>query len=403
MDSIAIYIHIPYCLKKCPYCDFNSYGIDPAYNRKTTELRERDYVNALVAELGFHSQQPQWQNRNCHSLFFGGGTPSLFSAESIDRIIRAVLLRFSPTQDLEVTIEANPGTIYEDLAVGKLEEFRCSGINRISMGVQSFNDDKLNRLGRVHAAEHVFSSVEVIKKAGFSNFNLDLIFGTPGESIESWLNDLEYGVEQQPQHLSAYNLTIEPGTEFSTQFRKGYLKLPDEERQAELYKYTQEFLSEAGYLQYEISNYAKAEAECRHNLSYWGWQDYLALGAGAHGFYKLDQQEQQRAIRWSNIPGPDQYISRAIAEGDCSQRTEYIDASQAELEYLMLHLRTTRGVNVDQYNCYFENDFETKFSSLIDLFEKDGYLRKQGSSFCFTESGFLFADGLIGSFVEELS
>nr|MBP9838114.1 radical SAM family heme chaperone HemW [Pseudomonadota bacterium] len=314
-NSIGIYIHIPYCILKCPYCDFNSYTV----GKEKNAFPEEAYTKSLLSELTFQLNNPAWQERECHSVFFGGGTPSLFSPASIDSLISAIKRNFRLTTDAEITLEANPGTLQEELIVEKLAGFREAGVNRISMGAQSFNPEKLKFLGRIHSPEESLNAVKNIKASGFKNFNLDLIYAVNNESREEWESDLRQAIALEPNHISAYCLTIEPGTEFGKKHKKGLLKVLDEEVQAKMYEQTLKTLEVNSYYQYEVSNFSKTSHQCRHNLTYWNWSDYLGLGAGAHSFLKSYNNSNILAKRWSNIPGPNDYIQRANEIGNCQQ------------------------------------------------------------------------------------
>lgn len=406
-NSIAIYVHIPYCTTKCPYCDFNSYAIipstDKAFQNRFAEFQEQKYADALIAELRYQASNPGWNARSCHSLFFGGGTPSLFSAEQLNRIITAIFSHFPPTQNVEVTIEANPSTLAEQIEHDKLAELKMGGVNRISVGAQSFNAGKLKSLGRLHSAKDISSSIANIAAAGFSNYNIDLISGTPGETKEIWINDLTEAIRLSPTHISCYSLTIEPGTEFSVLLRKGKFAEATEEDQAEAYFTTQRILTNAGYYQYEISNFCLPSFECIHNLSYWCWDDYLSLGAGAHSFLKSNSPSpEQTAKRWANIPRPAHYIQRALNGGDCAQNIEVVDPKQAELEYLMCHIRLATGVNLAKFKELFATDFINKYQEVIRPFADRNLLQISDSRVRITPAGFIFCDELLAQLVRSV-
>ena len=411
-DSIGLYVHIPYCVSKCPYCDFNSYAIsDPGTgSRRTAPLEEKAYTAALLQELEHYAAKPEWQNRLCHSIFFGGGTPSLFSAEAIAVILNSLTKLAACTADCEITLETNPGTVAEALGLAKLQDFRHAGVNRISFGAQSFSPEKLKTLGRLHSVSDIKQSFENARVAGFENINLDLIFGVPGETAQTWQSDLDEALRFSPEHLSAYCLTIEPGTEFDTQQRKGVFKELPDSLQAELFEHTQTTLSRAGYEQYEISNYAKPGKACRHNVGYWDWSDYLSLGAGAHSFVKhhprLDSGHPQNAFlaapsattigqRWSNIPKPAHYVERANAGGDCSQRREEINSVQAELEYLLCRVRTAAGIDESEFRSLFGSTFCEKYAAQIAPLIAEQLLRSTPSRTAVTPRGFLFVDEIL--------
>ncbi len=395
-NPIGIYVHIPYCIKKCPYCDFNSYavGAEPG-----SSMPEERYLQALLSEIRHYAPLPEWAGRTCRSVFIGGGTPSLFSPASIAYIISEIRSRFELPASAEVTLEANPGTIHEELACEKLHDFRVAGVNRISMGAQSFYPQKLKLLGRLHSADETRSAVANIKAAGFDNFNLDLIFGVGAETSAEWTNDLRTAISLQPPHLSAYCLTIEPGTEFSRLDKQGSLSLPSDEAQAEMFTLTQQMLDAHGYVQYEISNYSKPGFACRHNLGYWNGDDYLGLGAGAHS-YRQEIGGSNFGTRWSNIPGPEHYIQRASAGEGVVQRSEQIDREKAELEFFFLGLRTSQGVSASAYCEYFEQDLEESYGVVVRGLLAQGLLEKAHEHFRLTSRGFLFADEVLRAFAQ---
>ena len=396
MDSdIGLYIHIPYCIKKCPYCDFNSYGVGERPG--PTELPEDSYLNALIAELEYYSKLPAWHQRQVRTIFFGGGTPSLFSVQAIERVLQTINRLFPVHAELETTLEANPSTIFEELGRDKLQGFRSVGVNRISMGVQSFNAEKLKFLGRIHTAETLPAAISNIKAAGFANFNLDLIFGVNNESLDIWRNDLQSVLSANPTHISCYCLTIEPGTEFGRLKAEGSLPLLEDDIQAEMFTITQDLLTGAGYSQYEISNYSKPTLECQHNLGYWSGRDYLGIGAGAHSFSKVSEKSKW-GTRWSNIPGPSQYIARANAIADCSQRREELTEELAELEFFFLGLRLKAGVNRADYESRFGVTIDSRYSEKIKELTSQGLILENENKIQLSAKGFLFADTVFSAF-----
>ncbi|GAL08978.1 radical SAM family enzyme [Photobacterium aphoticum] len=267
---LSLYIHIPWCVQKCPYCDFNSHALK-------TAIPELDYIDALIEDLeidlaayGLNEGQ-----RPLHSIFIGGGTPSLISPEEIGRLLQAVQQRIPFSDDIEITMEANPGTV----EAGRFDGYRAAGVNRISIGIQSFQDEKLTRLGRIHGRDEAIKAAERATAAGLDSFNIDLMHGLPDQSVDDALSDLKQAIALNPPHLSWYQLTIEPNTLF-------YSKpptLPDDDDLWDIFEQGHQLLAEAGYVQYEISGYSKPGKQCRHNLNYWRFGDYLGIGCGAHG------------------------------------------------------------------------------------------------------------------------
>lgn len=398
MNSFGLYIHIPYCIKKCPYCDFNSYGVGRVDLKSDEIMPEEKYTQALITELQHYAKNPSWNKRPLHSIFFGGGTPSLFSANSIRKIIKIAKENFSFKENIEITLEANPGTIQEKLGTNKLKYFKNAGINRISMGVQGFNENKLKFLGRLHSKEDVVSAVTNIKDAGFENFNLDLIFGVAEETLVDWKNDLEKIIELNPKHISCYCLTIEAGTEFGKLQKKGKLKVLEDDLQAKMFELTQLTLTKAGYLQYEISNYAKAGGECLHNLGYWQGLDYLGLGAGAHSYLQIKNQVEIFGKRWRNLPGPEDYISKVISKGHASHNEEELDQEKARLEYLFLAFRTKLGFDLN----YYQEKFAVKneISSILQKLSEQKLIKQTPQNlYVPTDKGLLFVDEILKELV----
>src|SRR5215207_10312909 len=289
----SLYFHIPFCTHRCAYCDFNTYA--------GQEELIPGYVEALLREIEFVGQQTtQLANKatTVHTIFFGGGTPSLLSPRQFETIFKAIRTNFVRTDDAEITIEANPGTVsYENLL-----ELRKIGINRISYGVQSANAEELRMLERAHDFFDVIEAVTSARKAGFENLNLDLIYGLPEQTLQTWQTTVKRILDLHPEHISAYALTLEHGTPFGRWSSKGLLPLPDPDLAAEMYEWASETFEANGYIQYEISNWAKPGHECRHNLQYWRGRPYLAFGAGAHGY--------ANGYRYSNVLRIKTYIER---------------------------------------------------------------------------------------------
>ncbi|MHB8622111.1 MAG: radical SAM family heme chaperone HemW [Sulfuricaulis sp.] len=266
LPPLALYIHIPWCVRKCPYCDFNSH-------EARGKLPEQQYVEALLRDLV--QDLPRVWGRPVASIFIGGGTPSLFAPETIERLLSGVRALMPLDQNLEITLEANPGTV----ELERFKGFRQAGVNRLSIGIQSFDPEKLQALGRIHGRAEAAHAAQAACAAGFDNFNLDLMFGLPQQSLAQVMSDIRYAIQFQPSHLSVYQLTIEPNTLFHVRPPT----LPDDDITWEMQCQLQAELAAAGYRQYEISAYAKPGSECRHNLNYWQFGDYLGIGAGAHG------------------------------------------------------------------------------------------------------------------------
>ena len=321
---LALYVHIPWCARKCPYCDFNSH-------EAREPLPERAYVDALLTDL--EQDLPRVWGRRIDSLFIGGGTPSLFSAEALDRLLSGLRARLPLRPDLEITLEANPGTVERS----KFAEFREIGINRLSIGVQSFDDGHLHALGRIHDRRAAIAAAEAAHAAGLDNFNLDLMFGLPGQTVEQALSDIACALALQPAHLSYYQLTLEPNTRF---YRSPPL-LPDDETIDVIQERAQEELARHGYPRYEVSAYARADRRCRHNLNYWEFGDYLGIGAGAHG--KLSDPAAGQIQRLWKVKHPRDYLARAGTPAGVGGDAPVREA-ELPLEFLMNALRLVEGV-----------------------------------------------------------
>jgi oxygen-independent coproporphyrinogen-3 oxidase len=291
LPPLSLYVHLPWCVRKCPYCDFNSHALK-------TSLPEREYVDALLRDLDFDLSHIT--GRRIETVFFGGGTPSLFSAEAIHRVLFESRRRIPFAPDVEVTLEANPGTVES----GRFAEYRAAGVTRLSIGVQSFNPQHLHALGRIHSADEAVRAAESAHAAGLDNFNLDLMFGLPGQTTEQAAGDVQTAMALAPAHISHYQLTLEP----NTLFHAHPPALPDEDSVWQMQQTCQQLLAERGYQQYEISAYARPERRCRHNLNYWRFGDYLGIGAGAHS--KLTGADRTRQRLWK-VKHPAAYLRDA--------------------------------------------------------------------------------------------
>ena len=329
LPPLSLYIHFPWCVQKCPYCDFNSHELK-------TDLDEKAYIDALINDLD--QELPSFWGRSISSIFMGGGTPSLFSPKSIDRLLSELRARLSFTPNIEITMEANPGTI----ELGKFNEFNGAGINRLSIGIQSFNDDKLKSLGRIHGRKEAIRAAEFAHDAGFNSFNLDLMYGLPNQSLAEAADDIETAIALEPKHLSHYQLTIEPNTFFHHQPPT----VPDDDRLWEMQEVCQTRLAKNGYAQYEISAYAKDGYQCQHNLNYWQFGDYLGIGAGAHG--KLTNAPEQKIYRSWKVKQPKDFLNNATNEKRISgQKT--LSRQEAAFEFMMNALRLNEGFETETF------------------------------------------------------
>lgn len=372
---LSLYIHLPWCVKKCPYCDFNSHTLN-------NTLPENAYVDALLLNLEQHL--PKVWGRRIISIFMGGGTPSLFSSQALDKLLQGVRARTNLCIDAEITIEANPGAS----EMQRFKEYQEIGINRISLGIQSFNDKHLERLGRIHGKEEALKAIDYVKAAGFDNFNLDLMFGLPEQTPEEGLADLEQAINLGPPHLSWYELTLEPNTPF-------YLQpppLPPEEDILSLQEEGQTLLKSHGYTQYEVSAYSK-NRPCKHNLNYWEFGDYLAIGAGAHG--KITDVNNQTISRTTHFRHPKQYmdVTQGFVQSDAA-----IDASQLAFEFMLNALRLKEGVDTKlftQRTGLALTSIEPQLNKAIN----QGWLDAYSQRICTTPSGYQFLNDVVELFL----
>jgi oxygen-independent coproporphyrinogen-3 oxidase len=425
MTNTSIYLHIPFCKHRCAYCDFNTYA--------GQEDSIPDYVNALIREIDFVANQRVKDSANqrsdysttrpldCSTIFFGGGTPSLLSAPQFDSILRALRSAFALSADAEISIEANPGTISPE----KLNAIRKSGINRISFGVQSANTEELRMLERIHDFFTVIESVSAARKAGFDNLNLDLIYGLPEQTLESWKTTLSRIIDLHPEHISAYALTLEHGTPFGRWSAKGLLPLPDPDLAADMYEWAGEYLEENGYVQYEISNWAKRvksqkskvessnlqpstfdfqpEFACKHNLQYWRGLPYLGLGAGAHGY--------ANGVRYSNVLRIKTYIERLanyqlpitnyqfpLTPATVNQHLQTREDDMGE--FMMTGLRLTReGISSTEFESRFGESLNNVYGKDVEELTRLGLLEWQAERLRLTRRGRLLGNQVFMRFV----
>ncbi len=376
MQPLSLYIHIPWCIKKCPYCDFNSHAIK-------ADTPETAYINALLRDLA----KDIWLydvTRPITSIFIGGGTPSLFSPDSISRLLHGIGQQIELQEGLEITLEANPGTFESQ----KFAEFRALGINRLSIGVQSFNGPLLKRLGRVHSAAEAIRAAEIAHQAGFDNFNIDLMFGLPEATPDSGRHDIETAIRLQPKHISYYQLTLEP----NTYFHKFPPKLPNDEAIFLAQQKAQALLADYGYQQYEVSAYSQPGCQCAHNLNYWQFGDYLGIGAGAHG--KITQVLPHRIVRTFKPKSPELYLNNTHKQGGAKA----ISADDLPLEFVMNHLRLKRGFTLAAYQSatgLAPDTLEPMLSTCLD----QGLVAYQGHHYVCSAQGWDFLDSILEKFV----
>ena len=326
LPPLSLYIHIPWCLRKCPYCDFNSHEVRTG----SGEIPEQDYVAALIAD--FEQTLPRVWGRRISSVFFGGGTPSLLSGEAVDSILAAVRARMPINPDAEITLEANPGTV----EAARFRDYRAAGVNRLSLGIQSFNPQHLKALGRIHDDTQARRAIGIAREH-FDNFNLDVMYGLPGQNLAEALADIDAALAFAPPHVSAYHLTLEP----NTYFHRYPPKLPDDDASAQMQIEIEALLASLGYDNYETSAFAKAGARCKHNLNYWMFGDYVGIGAGAHGKISFPD----RVVREARYRQPKQFMEKA-AEGNAIQESHEVGIADIGFEFMMNALRLNGGFDV---------------------------------------------------------
>ncbi len=372
LPPLSLYIHIPWCVRKCPYCDFNSHT--------TNRIPEDAYVKALIADLD--QELALIQDRSLQSIFFGGGTPSLFSANSIASILNQVEARIPFLSDIEITLEANPGTVEQKQFAG----FFAAGVNRLSIGVQSFNPKHLSQLGRIHNREEAITAINTARRSGFQNFNLDLMHGLPQQTETDAMEDLQRALELNPSHLSWYQLTIEPNTAFYS----APPVLPDDDRLADIQAAGENLLAQAGFQQYEVSAYSKDQPS-RHNLNYWQFGDFLGIGAGAHG--KITQLVDQCITRRWKTRVPKDYLERDDrVAGIKSLKTE-----ELPLEFMMNNLRLNDGFRREGFKQRTGLPFSAIQEPIQALIEK-GLLSEKAGKVATTQLGQRFLNSVLEEF-----
>ncbi|TKB48799.1 radical SAM family heme chaperone HemW [Ferrimonas sediminicola] len=378
LPPLSLYVHIPWCEQKCPYCDFNSHGRKGA-------IPEQQYVDALLADLDRDKHLAQ--GRPLNSIFIGGGTPSLISAAGIDRLLREIEQRVPFARDIEITMEANPGT----LEAGRYQGYRRAGVNRLSIGVQSFQPEKLRVLGRIHDDAQALRAVSSAREAGFERINLDLMHGLPGQSVEDALYDLRQAIAQETVHLSWYQLTIEPNTQFASRPPQ----LPEEEVQWQIFEQGRDLLLAAGYEQYEISAWAKPGYRCQHNLNYWRFGDYLGIGCGAHG--KITQPLTGQILRTVKVKHPAGFLDPHRAFMDSCARVEEEDFA---LEYYMNRLRLMESMPLSELSERTPLS-QAKVQPLLEQAKRRGLIHMDAQRMGLTDQGHRYLNELLALFLPD--
>ena len=375
-DKLGIYIHIPFCRSKCDYCDF--------YSLAGREDRMDQYQKALLSHI--RETAPLAQDFPVDTIYIGGGTPSYYGAKRLKELLGVVHKLYKVEKDAEVTVECNPDSV----DVKALKILRKAGVNRLSMGMQSANAYELERIHRIHTPQQVNEAATAARKAGFTNLSLDLIYGLPGQTMDSWKATVEHALSLIPQHLSCYGLKVEEGTPLAARVAEGEV-LPDDDQQADLYLWTVGRLERAGYPQYEISNFAKPGFASRHNLRYWLTQPYIGFGPGAHSDFG--------GRRYSFVRDLNAYIQGVLQGGDIIDESEIIPKRERCGEYLMLRLRTVQGINEQEYRSTYFMDF-APLQARLEQFRAQGWVEQTDGRWHFTPKGFLLSNQLIGDLLE---
>ena len=363
----GLYIHIPFCIKKCKYCDFTSF----------TECEGifDEYVKKICMEM------QEYRGEEINTIFIGGGTPSLLSIDELKKMIECINNTFVLKENAEFTIETNPKTLTHE----KLSAIRELGVNRISIGVQSFNDEELKKIGRIHDAGDAEDAIIMAKEAGFSNINIDLMFSLPGQTLESFKNNLNKTINLGITHISCYSLILEEGTPLFEEYEKNMLNLPDEETDRAIYQFTCEELKKNGYEQYEISNFSKKGYECKHNLKYWDCDEYIGIGVAAHSYYK--------GVRFFNTNSLDIYMQENKRE------YEELTIDDKIKEFVIMGFRKTKGISKKEFFERFKKEFSDVYSEQTEKFKNIGLLEESEEFICLTEEGINVSNSVLCEFV----
>jgi oxygen-independent coproporphyrinogen-3 oxidase len=372
MKSVALYIHIPFCKQKCLYCDF------PSFAGKEDFML--DYAAALAKEIS------SIEGKKIKTIFIGGGTPTYLSLAGWE-IIKKSINRLDKCEDLEFTVEANPGTFNRE----ELKFLKGMGVNRLSIGLQAFQDSLLKELGRIHTAKDFEQSFEIARDLGFDNINVDLMFGLPNQTLEQWIETLESVAALNPEHLSCYSLIIEEGTEFYKRFEKGTLSLPDEELERTMYAEAIGYLEKKEYIQYEISNFAKNNKPCRHNLVYWEMEEYIGCGAASHsysdGFRYRNEEDVEKYIKKINEQ------SSAVVE---KTKNSYKDDME---EFMFMGLRKNVGINKSEFSKRFNKDIHSVYAKVINKYISTGFMKESENNIFLTYEGIELSNVIMAEFL----
>lgn len=371
-SGLELYLHIPFCIKKCDYCDFLS--------GPSTRTGQESYIYALLREIKAVSAV---EKRSVDTVFIGGGTPSVPECDVMEKLLQGLQENFHFSPNAEITIEANPGTLTSE----KLALYRKYGINRISIGLQSPKDEELEVLGRIHNYRQFLESYQMAREAGFSNINVDMMFAIPGQSYEGWIENLRTVAELGPEHISAYSLIVEEGTPFS----KRELELPDEDTEYRMYEDVAKVLGEYDYHQYEISNYAKENRECRHNEGYWQRKDYLGLGLGAASL--------TGNVRFTNTTDMQEYLEKSGTPELMRKDREFLTQEDEMAEFMFLGLRMTDGVSKTEFQEYFGTAVEKIYGEVLDKYKRQGMLVEKDDRIFLSRTGIHVSNAVMADFL----
>ena len=371
-SPVEIYIHIPFCIRKCDYCDFLSGPSGPK--------EQADYVQALLREI---QAVEEGEGRSVSSIFIGGGTPSVLDERLLGDILKEIRNRFKMEEDAEITIEVNPGTAN----IGKLQAYREMGINRLSIGLQSPQDRELKILGRIHNYEQFLETYQEARAVGFDNINIDLMSAIPDQTYEGWVKNLRTVAELEPEHISAYSLIVEEGTPFAA--RK--LNLPDEDTEYNMYEVTTQILKEYGLEQYEISNYARKGRECRHNVGYWTRQDYLGFGLGASSLYGKE--------RFANTADMKKYLENSRNPEKIREKEPSLTREDEMAEFMFLGLRMTKGISKADFQKCFGCTIESVYGEVLEKYESMGLLLEQDGRIFLSRGGIHVSNSIMAEFL----
>ena len=374
MKEIALYIHIPFCKQKCFYCDFLSFGSE--------ESKIDKYVDALCKEI------LMYKNYRFKSIFIGGGTPTYLSYKHLNKL-KDSMNQINKSKDVEFTVEGNPGTFTEE----KLQVLKDMGVNRLSIGLQAWQNELLKRIGRIHEIKDFVDSYNMARKLGFENINVDLMFGLPGQTMEMWKETLEEITKLNPEHISAYGLIIEEGTKFFKMYEEDELDLPDEDLERDMYRYCLELLNKKAYKQYEISNFSKENKECKHNLTYWELGEYVGCGLGAHGYV-----EKQRI---ENVSSMMRYIELLKNEIKPIEHRQISSKEDVIEEFMFLGLRKIKGIDKKEFKNKFNIDIESIYGEIIDKYKSQGLIEEEYDRIFLSKKGIEFSNIVMSDFIIE--